>query len=585
MYVSKTERHSMYLRKTKTKDKRIYLSIAHSYRRSDGTNTAKTVKSLGYVDDFIAQGIKDPISHFKAVCKEMNENAAKENEPVLIKFFPKKKIDTRNCNQIELGSAIPSAYFHRVLGIWDFFEKKRTSRKFKYDPCRILEMLVWDRISHPSSKLEAWQNKDKYPRKCDFGINDVYRCLTYLQKNAAALVKSMNEAYENVKGKRNKTKLYYDVTNYYFEIDYEDEGEEGLRKRGVSKEHRPNPIVQMGLLLDGDGMPFDYEIFPGNVNDMQTMMPIMKKAKLREDLENEHIIVVADKGLNTSNNIASCVLDGNGFIFSQSVRKATKQLKKWVLNQDGYEQNEAGTFKIKSRFSEKIVHIEGDDGKKHDVKIPVKEVAFWSKNFYDRSRHERLKVIKKSSDAIKRADYSSACAHSKIRYAKDVPFVKETGEVAVHNWVLDEQKIARDEEMDGYYCIITSEENMPDDEVIRTYRGLSKIEESFRVMKSDFDARPVFCSTEDHIKAHFLICYVALFIMRLMQFDTDKKHSATEISKSLSQVVGHKMDANCYLFDYYNEVVSDLSKAVSVDLSKQMLTKSQIRKIMASVKK
>ncbi len=570
----------MFIRKLKKPNGRVYLSIVHSYRTHDGKSRSKTIKSLGYLDE-LEKEFEDPIAHFKQVCEQMNEEAREQNASVVMEFFPEQKIDMRGCNQIELGAAIPSAYFHRDLGIWDFFEKKRTARNCKYDPCRILEMLVWDRISHPSSKLAAWENREKFPRKCDFSKADVYRSLTYLQKNAGELVKAMNKSYEETRGKRNKTRLYYDVTNYYFEIENEDD----LRKRGVSKEHRPNPIVQMGLLLDGDGIPLDYEIFAGNTGDMLTMMPVMKKADLRKKSDDERVVVVADKGLNTSNNIAACMLDGNGFILSQSVRKATSDLKNWVLDDADYCENEAGTFKIKSRLDNKIVHIEGPDGKKKHVEVPVKEVAFWSRDFFNRSRHERAKVIEKSTNAIARSDMASAHAHSKIRYAKDEPVVRDTGEIASHNWSLDQKKIEEDEAMDGYYCIITSEENMDDKEIIESYRGLFRIEESFRVMKTDFDARPVYCSTEDHIRAHFLICYIALFIMRLMQIDTNWQHSAGEISSELSQIVGHKMKQNYYLFDHCSPLIQKLGDAVGIDLTKEILSKAQIRKIMADVKK
>ena len=570
----------MFLRKLTKPNGRIYLSIVHSYRTPEGKSRSKTIESLGYLDE-LEEKFEDPIAHFEQVCKQRNEEAKENNASVDIKFFPNQKIDTRTCNQIEVGAAIPSAYFNRELGIWNFFEKKRTARKFKYDPCRILELLVWDRIAHPSSKSEAWENREKFPRKCNFSKADVYRCLTYLQENADRLIKSMNESLEETRGKRNKKRFYYDVTNYYFEIENEDD----LRKRGVSKEHRPNPIVQMGLLLDGDGLPYDFEIFAGNTGDMLTMMPVMKKAELRNKAKDERVIVVADKGLNTSNNIAACVLDGNGFVFSQSVRKAPKELKNWVLEQADYDVNTDETFKIKSRFANKIVTVEGPDGKKKRVEIPVKEVAFWSKDFFDRSRYERAKVIEKSTSAIARADYSSAHAHSSIRYAKNVPYDEKTGEVAKNNWVLDEEKIAADEAMDGYYCIITSEEGMSDKEIIETYRGLWKIEESFRVMKSDFSARPVYCSTEDHIRAHFLICYIALLIMRLMQRDLKKATSAREISSELSQIVGHRMKENYYLLDHYSDMIDNLSRVVGIDLNHRVLTKAQIRQIMADVKK
>ncbi len=576
----------MYLRKSKKKNGRVYLTIVQGYRDENGKNKAKTIKSLGYVDALKAD-FDDPIAHFEAECKRMTKEEQAKDAPIALSFSPLQKIDMRTDQQIELGAVLPSAYFHRDLRIWSFFEKKRTARKFDYDPCRILELLVWDRLSHPSSKKKAWQARKRFPRKCEFSLDDVYRSLDYLNKNADALIKHMDTSLEDVRGVRNKSRLYYDVTNYYFEVENEDINDGGLRKRGVSKEHRPNPIVQMGLLLDGDGIPLDYEIFPGNNNDMTTMMPIMKKAKLRSDNNTKHerIVIVADKGLNTSNNIAATVLDGNGFIFSQSVRKASKKLKTWVLDESDYISNSSHSFKIKSRKSEKVITVVGKDDKKYKVSIPVKEVAFWSKDFFERSRYERECVIEKSCAAIKNNEMSSASAKTSIRYTKDVPVVKATGEVASHNWILDEKKIAEDEAMDGYYCIITSEQEMNDRDIIEAYRGLWRIEESFRVLKSDLDARPVYVSREEHIRAHFLVCFIALLIMRLMQLDTKRQYSSAEIAQDISNIIGHRMDTNVYLFDYRTELIDKLADAIGIDLSRRVLKRGEIRDIMAKVRK
>lgn len=570
----------MYLRKSKKPNGRTYLTIVQGYRDENGKNRARTVKSLGYVDALEAE-FGDPVAHFEEECRRMTAEAARAEAPIAVQFTASKKIDKRAEGRVELGAAVPSAYLHRDLGIWSFFERKRTARGFSYDPCRILELLVWDRIAHPSSKHAAWQARERFPRKCGFTADDVYRCLTYLDGNADALVSSMNASLEESRGPRDASCLYYDVTNYYFECGEED----GFRMRGVSKEHRPSPIVQMGLFLDSDGLPLGYELFPGNRNDMTTLLPAMSKAGVRDLPRGERVVVVADKGLNTSANIAACVLDGNGYIFSQSVRKATKGLKSWVLDDAGYEESASGSFKIKSRISEKAVYVAGEDGKRRRVMVPVKEVAFWSRDYFERSRRERAKVVEKSRAAVARGDMSSAAAKTSVRYAKDVPVVRETGEAADHNWVIDEDRIAADEAMDGYYCIVTSEQDMDDREVIDAYRGLWRIEESFRVMKGDFDARPVYCSTESHIRAHFLVCYIALLAMRLMQLDTGRKYSAAQISEALAGVTGHLMDRNLYLFDYRTDLTDELAGAVGIDLSRQVLTRGQIRSIMADVKK
>ena len=580
----------MYIRKQKRKDGRTYLSVVEGYRTPEGKTRSRHVRSLGYLDE-LEKLYDDPIAHFEAEVKAENEAAKAEAAPIVVTLHPMKKIDKRSEARMEMGAAVPSAYFHRDLGIWSFFERKRTARKFAYDPCRILELLAWNRISDPGSKAAAWEAKERFPRKCDFTLDDVYRSLDYLAENADALVKHMNAALEAARGPRDKALMYYDVTNYYFEIDGEDE-DGGLRKKGVSKEHRPEAITQMGMLIDADGIPFDYELFPGNVNDMSTMVPMMDKARLREggiDPERDRVVVVADKGLNTSANIARATLDGNGFVFSQSVRKATKELKAWVLDGEGYEVSESGNFKVKSRVADKEIQVLCEDGRKRKVKVPVKEVAFWSRDFFERSRHERAKVIEKSRAAIERGEMSAAVARSSAKYAKDVPVVRETGEAASHNWVLDEGRIAADAAMDGYYCIVTSEQEWSEREIIEAYRGLARIEESFRVLKGTMEARPVFVWTKAHIEAHFLVCYVALVIMRLMQLDVERatgaRPSAESVARDLSNMVGHRLDANVWHFDYRTDLTDALCDAVGIDLSREVMTKAQMNKVMSEVKR
>ncbi|OUP05803.1 IS1634 family transposase [Collinsella sp. An2] len=573
----------MYLRKSKKKNGRVYLTIVEGYRDERGKNMSRTIESLGYVDDFQRQGISDPIAHFTEECARRNERRRSETAPVIVKIPPRQKIDKRDSEaQIELGAAVVDGYLNRDLGLLDFFERRRTARKVSFDPYRVLELLVWDRTAHPSSKKGAWERRGLFPRKCPFSLDDTYRALTYLEERARELVLHMNESIERARGPRDATRLYYDVTNYYFEV----EDEDGFRMHGVSKENRRSPIVQMGLFLDADGIPLDYALFPGNVPDVSTLVPAMDEAGMRDG---EHVVVVADKGLNASANIARCVLDRNGFIFSQSVRGADAGLKGWVLSERGYAPNEGGTYKIKSRQAEKAVYVTGADGRRRQVKIPVKQVAFWSRDFALRSQHERAKVIEKSLRSLERGDAGRAFARSSARYAKATPVDPETGEVGKLAWTLDEAAIAQDARYDGYYCIITSEVDMGDGEIIDAYRGLWRIEESFRVIKGDLGARPVFCSTEAHIKAHFLICYMALVVMRLMQKDAERtvgsRPSATAVQTALSNIVGHRLDENHWLFDYRTDLTDTLGEAVGVDLTRRVLSKGQVRDIMASVRK
>lgn len=577
----------MYLRKSKKKNGRVYLTIVEAYRDGRGKNMSRTVESLGYVDDLERSGIADPVAHFTEECRRRNEAKRAQAEPVIVRIGPLQRVDKRDGGaRLELGAAVVDAYLNRDLGLLPFFERRRTARRVAFDPYRVLELLVWDRVAHPSSKKGAWERRAAFPRKCPFSLDDVYRALTYLDERRDELVAHANASLEAARGPRDTRVLYYDVTNYYFEA--EDEG--GFRMRGVSKENRRSPIVQMGMFLDADGIPLDYALFPGNVPDVSTLAPAMEQAGARFGPDSpERVVVVADKGLNASANVARCVLDGNGFVFSQSVRRADAGLREWVLSEEGYSANAEGTWKVKSRVGEKAVYVTGEDGRRRRVAVPVKQVAFWSRRFAERSRAERAEVVEKSLRAIERGDAARAYERSSSRYARPVPVDPATGEVGTTAWALDEARIEEDARCDGYYCIVTSEQDMADGEVIDAYRGLWRIEESFRVVKGDLGARPVFCSTEAHIRAHFLVCFIALLVMRLMQADVERatgsRPSAAAVQKALAGVVGHRLDGNHWIFDYRTDLTDALGGAAGIDLTRRVASRGAVRDIMASVRK
>lgn len=565
----------MFLRQAKQKNGKIYLSIVQSYRTPEGKNRSKTIKSLGLLDKLQEQ-YDDPIAYFKAECERMNEEATSENEPIVLKFSPNKKIDKRKENFIDLGAAVVLKYM-QALGIERFFDNRRKEANFNYNPCRILELLTYDRIAHQSSKKRAWESRESFPRKCDFTLDDVYRSLDYLDKHTKKLVAAINDSIESKWGPRNLESIYYDVTNYYFECD----PDEGLRREGCSKEHRPNPIVQMGLMIDSEGIPINYDIFPGNTNDCLTMMPVMRDLRRRHD---ERVIVVADKGLNTSDNIAACILDGNGYVFSQSVRKADRSLQEWVLDDADYDIRDE--FKVKSKLCDKSITIRDKSGKVigHED-VPVRIVAFWSADYDRRAKAQRVKAIDKASRMVaNQASYEHAKKYGAARYVHEVFVDEKTGECQKSVISIDEEAIAKDERFDGYYCLITSEEQKTPEEIIDIYRGLWKIEESFRVMKGDFDARPVHVSTDAHIRAHFLICYISLLITRLIQRDTKHRYSASQIASAIAGLRGTYMEENYYLFGYRDDVTDALGKATGMNLAKKIYSKGEITSLIASVK-
>lgn len=566
----------VYLKKTKTREGRIYLSITEGFRK-DGKVRTRTVESLGYLDE-LEKKYDDPIAHFEAQAKAATEEKKCAETPVPIEAHMSEKIDKGTSKStLNLGSLVLSRYYH-ALSIGSFWDTRKVHAHLGFDANAVFRMLVYMRILSPASKKASFEKCAVLPDRCEFCLDDVYRALSFFARYEDKFKAHLDKSVEGLR-ERDRTCTYYDVTNYYFEIEDEDD----LRRRGVSKEHKPNPIIQMGLLLDAQGLPLDYEVFSGNTNDSLTLLPVMKK--MRERHPHERTVVVADKGLNTSNNIAAAILDGNGFAFSQSVRRATKSLKAWVLSDQDYTENESKTFKIKSRQSYKEITVEDENGSKHKERIAVKQVAFWSRDFFERSRHERAKVVEKSKAAIERGDMASAKAHSSVRYTKDTPCVRATGEAAEHLWSLDEEKIAADEALDGYYCIITSETYMEERDIIELYRGLWRIEETFRVTKSTLDARPVFVSREDRIRAHFMICYAALLIMRLIQDDLDWKYSAQAIANDLGAMTGINEDANIYLFGHRSDLSDELGRITGVDLARRRYTKSQIKKMLARTKK
>lgn len=560
---------------SKRKDGRVYLSIAQSYRKN-GKNSTRTVRSLGYVDE-LEKEYPDPIAHFKGVVKEMNIKRKEESAPVTLSFSLEKKIDMRiKDNQLELGYSILSHYYHQ-LGIDRFFDNRRMRQDFEYNPNAIFKLLTYERILHPGSKLAAYTNKDRYLDRMDFSYDDLLRSLDFFCEYKDDLISWVNGRIAKMRV-RDISATFYDVTNYYFEIDAEDD----LRRRGVSKEKRKDPIVQMGLLMDRDNIPITYHLYPGNTNDCLTLLTVLKDAKKRYHLG--RTVVVADKGLNTSDNIAALILAGHGYVFSQSVRGGDRELKKWVLDEAGYKGSD--TFKVKSCQADRTIYIEGPDSKTQKVDVPVKRVAYWSADYAARARHEREAVLAKSQRLVSSAaSYEHAKSYGAARYVKETVVETVSGEVKKTITEMDEARIAEDERYDGYYCIITSEVGMTDQDIIDTYGGLWRIEETFRVTKTELETRPVHVWTKAHIEAHFLSCYVSLVLLRLIQADTSFEYSAAKVIEAIRGIVGARMKENYYLFSYRTELTDVLGALIGQNLARQVYSKDDMRKILAATKK
>ena len=375
--------------------------------------------------------------------------------------------------------------------------------------------------------------------------------------------------------------VYYDVTNYYFEIDKPDK----MRKKGVSKEHRPDPIVQMGLLMDTKGIPIMYDLFPGNTNDCETLMPILDKVK--KDYEVGRTIIVADKGVNTADNIAFSLAKDDGYVYSQTVRGGNKELKSYVLDESGYRQV-GDDYKIKSRLYPREIAVSNAKGGRTKIRIDEKQVVFYSAAYDRKAKADREPALLKARDLVNNpAKYNKATSYGAAKYVKNLVFDPKTGEVMASKQkpVFDEAKLREEEKFDGYYAIVTSEWKKKDKEIIEIYRGLWRIEEAFKVTKSDLEARPVFLSRNDHIQAHFLICFVALVIARLLALRLGNKYTISKIVESLNKASGSHLEENWYIFDHADEITKAITEILGVDLSRKYLRLGDIKKILGATKK
>lgn len=590
----------MYLKVGKSNGK-THLSFVQGYREG-GKVKQRTIETLGFLED-LKKVYDDPISHFRKLAKERTDNGSSKKS-ILVNLEEKlpEKADLRK----NLGySVIKSIYSE--LQIREFFQYRQRFVNVDFNLNSIFSLLVFNRFLFPDSKKSAFEGRNIFFESFDFSLDDIYRSLNHFQHYSEELQQHLHQRIHTLVGRESQLG-YYDVTNYYFEIPYEDEDEydedgvsvkKGSRKRGPSKEHRKDPIIQMGLLMDTNGIPMSFNIFSGGDSEKTTMLPAIKRVK--KDYSLDRIIVVADRGLNTSDNTA--FLSGkndddssgnDGYVYGQSVLGADKEFKEWVLSQDGYittkEQDKNGdivNFKRKSRIYAKKIQLKGKNGKRGlRMEIYQKQMVYYSEKYAKKQRKDRERVIAKAKDLIANpGKYTKATSIGAAGYINNIKFVKETGEIPDGLALsINLTKIADEEKFDGYYSIVTSEKHLTDQEIRDIYKGLWEIEESFKIIKSEFKARPVYVSKDEHIEAHFLICFVSLVIMRLLEHKIEKRHTVKDIRNALINYSCSYIDQNYYMFDYHDEVLSTIEKIFGFDFSSKYMSLSSIKKILQYTK-
>ena len=571
----------MFLKKTPNKSGRINLAIVDGYYDKASKKTKhKVIESLGYLDELEKQ-YDDPIDYFTKRAKKLTEEKKARQAPINFTFYDSDRLCVGDNLRKNFGYTALSNIYHE-LELDKFLNNRQRHTKESYDANTILKMLVYSRILAPASKKSSFDHREMFFEKTNYSLDDVYRCLSFLNKHKETIQVWINDKIKENYG-RDTSLIYYDVTNYYFETD---EQNDFLRK-GVSKEHRPNPIVQMGLFMDNNAIPITYELFAGNTNDCLTYRPNFGRIKKQFNLG--RVISVADKGMTTGDNIWYTINTPahDGYVFSMSIRGAEKSMKKYVLDDDGYVWL-GKEYKRKSRKYPRTIQVTSTSGKKIKKQVDEKQVVFWSEKYAKRAKAEREATLAKARDlAANPGSYTRATSYGAAKYVKKVDYDKDTGEILTASSILDidEDLIREEEALDGYYMLLTSEMDTPDDKIIDMYRGLWRIEESFKITKSELEARPVYVWTREHIEAHFLTCFVALTISRILEMKLEHKYSAGRIIDSLSRAECSLLQQNYYVFDYYDEVLKDIGKVMNIDFSKRIRTLGEIKKVIADSKK
>ncbi len=534
---------------------KYYLRLVASKRMktSNGREISgkELVLSLGALDKY-DDGKPDYLARLRASFRE-GKPLIKELEPY-VGAAPKPRVTITFENGDPLCLGEPKRLAASVLDpvfaslqLDRLFASIKNAGKIKYDLQGIVRLLTYGRLLDPASKCATMKQNDSYYKSLVSSPNDdnVYDALDVISQNAKQIVTRMNTCIERGTGRRTGT-VFYDVTNFFFEIPTPDGDEvnengvvvaKGLRKMGVSKENRRQPIVQLGLFLDGNGIPVSFGMFPGNTLDHHTLRPAMKETV--DALKMGRFVLVADGGMYSGTNMHHVTSAGNGYIVSKSLKKTQAAEVRWALDPNGYT-IKSESFKYKSRIVNRT--IPDEKGNRHVIKEKV--VVYWSEAFYKREMHENesfLKFIEELRKCPERFRITSAQGKNLRKFMKKEVFDTASGEVLDGSRIValvDDGKLDKFKDLMGYYQIVSSELDMPETEIIEKYHGLTQIEDQFREMKGTLETRPVFVRTKEHIHAHLMICFMALTMMRLIQRKTMLLPEVAEAKKDLNWSYG-----------------------------------------------
>ena len=512
-----------------------YYSIIKDYTDLNGKRTTKIFEKLGNQDQVEERfGKTNTINKIKEYIDELNN----EDKETLLKreFNPNKRISPSVKRQFNVGYLFLEKLYYQ-LKLNEVCDEIQSKYKFQFNLNEILSYLVYARIIYPSSKLETFKQCQNFIEQPKFKLHDEYRALSYIAENMDFIQESIFNNSKKIIN-RNSSVIYYDCTNYFFDIDIEDD----LRRYGISKEHRPNPIVGMGLFIDGDGLPLSCNIYPGNQNEQKTLIPEETKIVNNFKLDNTKMILCTDAGLASDEIKKFNIKDNRAFVITQSLKKLKDEYKNQVFNKSNWripndlkkvynleeiENNDSLKEKYYETLFYKIIQTETKSVKQDLI------VTFCFK-YFDYNRNIRNNQIERAKKSIETNNVTRK-SKNQNDYRRFIDSLNSTdnGEVAENTtYSINEDLIKKEAKYDGYYALTT---NLIGDvnEIFKIVKGRWEIEESFRIMKSDFLARPINLSREDRIKAHFITCFISLFIYRLLEKKLDYKYTTSQILNTL----------------------------------------------------
>ena len=574
----------MRLQIVKSKNAQSLYVVKTVYNNKKRTN--KVVEKLGTYENLKKTLYpNEPIEWAKKYVEELNKQEQEGTRNIIVKYNPTKIIE-KDVQKLFNGGYLFLEKIYYELGIDKICKQISEKYKFEYDLNNILSRLLYGRIIFPSSKLATYNLSKQFIEQPNFELQHIYRALEVISKENEFI---QSELYKNSlkKSKRNTGILYYDCTNYFFEI----EQEEGLKQYGPSKEHRPNPITQMGLFMDGDGIPLAFNISAGNTNEQGTLTPT--EEKILKDFELSKFIVCTDAGLASTDNRKFNNKDERAFITTQSIKKLKKHLKEWALTKTGWklsgdlkeydisklEESEETIEKYKNKVFYKERWIK-EDG------LEQKFIVTFSLKYKYYQQQIRNNQIERAQKAMNNKNFKlRKCNQNDYKRFITQTAVTKDGEVADNNVLsLNTKQIEKEEQYDGFYGVCT---NLDDnaEEIIKINQRRWEIEESFRIMKSEFKARPVYLSRDDRITAHFTTCFLALVLHRYLEKELEEKYTATQIIDTLRNMnlIKHNEDGYIPVFTR-TDITDSLHKKFDFRIDYEIVNKKNLKNIFKKIK-